>query len=125
MAIAILAAASSPGRNTGGDGGVDILTTDPDGCDAAIQCKRWALTKPVGIDEVRKLNGALAHEHPGRRGILVTTSRLTKAAEALAAASAIEVVARDDLAKRMAHVRYEVEPRDSKRLTAASAFGQS
>src|SRR5215472_16311615 len=48
------------GRKAGGDGGADILATDPDRRPVAIQCKRWALTKTVGIDEVRKLNGTLA-----------------------------------------------------------------
>jgi hypothetical protein len=56
------------GRKIGGDGGADILATDPRGRDFAIQCKRCALTNTVGIDDVRKLNGALAHEHPGRPG---------------------------------------------------------
>ena len=92
-------------RRSGGDGGADILATSPRGHHFAIQCKRYALDKPVDIDAIRKLNGALAHEHPGRRGMIVTTSRLTAPAQGLAARSGVEVVARPALANQMARVR--------------------
>lgn len=99
------------GRAVGGDGGADILATDPNSRRAAIQCKRYALSRTVSIDEVRKLNGALGHEHPGRRGIIVTTSRPTKSAAALAERSGIEIVARPTLADQMTHARRIVDRR--------------
>lgn len=54
-------------------GGADILATDPRNRDFAIQCKRYAPAKAVAIGDVRELNGALAHEHPNRLGMIVTT----------------------------------------------------
>jgi hypothetical protein len=109
------------GRKPGGDGGADILATDPRGRDFAIQCKRYALTNPVDIDDVRKLNGALAHEHQGRRGMIVTTGRLTGPAQRLADKSGVKVVARPAIATQMARVRYEVEHKDGPAGTAAAS----
>jgi HJR/Mrr/RecB family endonuclease len=77
------------GDKSGGDGSADILATDPRNRDFAIQCKRYAPAKAVAIGDVRELNGALAHEHPGRSGMIVTTSRLTPPAEQLAARTGI------------------------------------
>ena len=90
----------------------------PAGRDFAIQCKRYALTKKVTINDVRELNGALAHEHPKRLGMIVTTSRLTPPAEQLATRSGIEIVARPALANQMARVRHEVERKDDQAATA-------
>jgi hypothetical protein len=63
------------GDKSGGDGGADILATYPRNRDFAIQCKRYAPAKAVAIGDVRELNGALAHEHPNRLGMIVTTGR--------------------------------------------------
>lgn len=52
------------GDKAGGDGGADILATDPRNGDFAIQCKRYAPAKAVVIGDGSELNGALAHEHP-------------------------------------------------------------
>jgi len=109
------------GRKPGGDGGADILATDPRGRRFAIQCKRYALTKAVTINDVRQLNGALAHEHPKHLGMIVTTSRLTPPAQQLATRSGIEIVARPALANQMARVRHEVERKDGQKATAAPA----
>ena len=65
------------GDKPGGDGGAGILATGPRNRDFASQCKRYAPAKAVAIGDVRELNGALAHEHPNRLGMIVTTSRLT------------------------------------------------
>jgi hypothetical protein len=82
------------GDKPGGDGGADILATDPRNRDFAIQRKRYAPANAVAIGDVRELNGALAHEHPNRLGMIVTTSRLTPPAGQLAARTGIRAVAR-------------------------------
>jgi hypothetical protein len=111
------------GSKPGGDGGADILATDPRGRDFAIQCKRYALTKTVTINDVRELNGALAHEHPKRLGMIVTTSRLTPPAEQLATRTGIAVVARPALASQMARVRDQTDRTVGRAATVAPAAG--
>ena len=95
------------GDRAGGDGGVDILATDPRGRRFAIQCKRYTLPGKVSVGDVRELNGSLAHEHQGRLGLIVTSSELTKPARALADKSGIRVIERADLAAQMARIRDE------------------
>lgn len=95
------------GDRAGGDGGVDILATDPRGRRFAIQCKRYTLPGKVSVGDVRELNGSLAHEHQKRLGLIVTSSELTKPARALAAKSGIQVIERPDLADQMARIRDE------------------
>lgn len=95
------------GDRAGGDGGVDILATDPRGRRFAIQCKRYTLPGKVSVADVRELNGSLAHEHQKRLGLIVTCSELTKPARALAAKSGIQVIERPDLADQMARIRDE------------------
>lgn len=109
------------GEKPGGDGGADILATDPRNRDLAIQGKRYAPAKAVAISDVRELNGALAHEHPGRLGMIVTTSRLTPPAEQQAARTGIQVVARPALASQMARVRDAADRRSGQPATAAPA----
>jgi HJR/Mrr/RecB family endonuclease len=109
------------GKKSGGDGGADILATDPRNRDFAIQCKRYAPAKAVAIGDVRELNGALAHEHPNRLGMIVTTSRLTPPAEQLAARTGIRVVARPALASQMALVRDAADRISGRPATAAPA----
>jgi restriction system protein len=108
------------GDKPGGDGG-DILATDPRNRDFAIQCKRYAPAKAFAIGDVRELNGALAHEHPNRLGMIVTTSRLTPPAAQLAARTGIQVVARPALASQMARVRDVADPRSGRAASAAPA----
>lgn len=95
------------GHTVGGDGGVDILATDPYGRRFAIQCKRYKLPQKVGIAGPRELNGSLAHEHQRRFGLIVTTSELTKPARALASKSGIQVIERQDLAAQMTRITDE------------------
>ncbi len=95
------------GDRAGGDGGVDILATDPRGRRFAIQCKRYTLPGKVSVGDVRELNGSLAHEHQKRLGLIVTSSELTKPARALAGKSGIEVIERPDLAAQMARITDE------------------
>ena len=109
------------GDKSGGDGGADILATDPSNRHFAIQCKRYAPAKAVATGDVRALNGALAHEHPNRLGMIVTTSRMTPPAEQLAAWTGIQVVARPALASQMARVRDATDRRSGRAASAAPA----
>jgi restriction system protein len=91
-----------------GDGGADILSTEPSGRAIAVQCKR--VTSPVPVGVVRQLNGTLSHEHPGRSGVIITTSRLTRPAAELAAGARITVVDREALARWMGQARLAAQP---------------
>jgi restriction system protein len=91
-----------------GDGGADILCTEPSGRRLVIQCKRQLAPVPVGV--VRQLNGTLAHEHPGRAGMLITTATLTRPAAGLAASAGITVIDRDGLARWMGDARRSIDP---------------
>lgn len=86
-----------------GDGGIDILATDPAGVPVAWQCKRQVARIPVHI--VRELIGSVSHEHVGRLPCLVTTSSLTKKAAALARGAHVMVIDRRKLDKLMTDVR--------------------
>jgi restriction system protein len=90
-----------------GDGGADILAVEPSGRPVAMQCKRQLSAVPVGV--VRELAGTLAHEHPGRGGVLVTTALLTRPARELAARAGITVIDRSGLAAWMASARHLLE----------------
>lgn len=72
-------------------------------------------------DYDRRLGGALAHEHPGRLGMIVTTSRPTPPAEQPAARTGIRVIARPALASQMARVRDAADRRSGRAATAAPA----
>jgi restriction system protein len=108
-----------------GDGGADILSAEPSGRLVAVQCKRQMAPVPVGV--VRQLNGTLAHEHPGRSGVLVTTALLTRPAANLAAQSGITVVDRNGLAQWMGQARQSItaqqpwQPDDSYSASAGPA----
>jgi hypothetical protein len=104
-----------------GDGGAGILAAGPRNRDFASQCKRYAPAKAVATGDVRELNGALAHEHPGRLGMTVTTSRLTPPAGQLAARTGIQVAARPALASQMAVIRDAADRRSGRSATAAPA----
>jgi hypothetical protein len=90
-----------------GDGGADVLAVEPSGRPVAMQCKRQLSTVPVGV--IRELAGTLAHEHPGRYGVLVTTALLTKPAAELASRAGITVIDRNGLAGWMASARQILE----------------
>jgi hypothetical protein len=64
---------------------------------------------PVPVGVVRQLNGTLAHEHPGRAGVLVTTAALTRPAAELVARTGITVVDRDALATWMSRARQALQ----------------
>ncbi|MEV4799293.1 restriction endonuclease [Nonomuraea sp. NPDC049421] len=85
-------------RGGAGDGGVDITAVAPGHGRIAVQCKRYA--KTVGAPDVRNFLGALANTFAGHKGVLVTTSTLTRQArqEALGAREPLILVERDHLA---------------------------
>jgi restriction system protein len=89
-----------------GDGGIDILATDPAGVRVAYQCKRQKATVSVAV--VRQLIGSVNHEHKGRVAHLVTTATLTKPAADLARSARVQVVDRALLGKLMAEARLQL-----------------
>jgi hypothetical protein len=91
-------------EETGGhgepDGNVDLRIRRGNQ-ERLVQCKRW-MSSQVGVDEVRKLAGALLREGLQRGdGILVTSSDFTPAAITEAAATRIELVGSNDLLRRL------------------------
>jgi hypothetical protein len=89
------------------DGGIDVLSVDPDGRPMGYQLKR--LKDAVALDVVRELLGSLAHEHRGRCGVIVSNRELTGPARSLARTSGIEVIDRNDLAKWIGRARNQIE----------------
>ena len=88
------------GRHGQPDGNVDIRIRRGDR-QLLVQCKRWD-SRQLGVDEVRKLAGALLREkRPGSDGVLVTSSNFTPAAIAEAAETGIELVGSHDLLRRL------------------------
>lgn len=82
------------------DGNVDlILRRGPES--RLVQCKRWS-SRDLGVDEVRKLGGALLREErSGVDGILVTASGYYPAAVAEAKEIGIELIDGSDLIARL------------------------
>lgn len=64
-------------RDRPGDEGVDIECYDKSGNKVIVQCKRWR--NPVGAEVIDRLGGAIVREG-ARKGILITTSELTRQA---------------------------------------------
>lgn len=60
-----------------GDEGVDIECYDKNGDKVIVQCKRWK--NPVGAEVIDRLVGTIVRER-AKKGILITTSDLTKQA---------------------------------------------
>ena len=76
-----------------GDQGVDIVA-DKRGTRIVIQCKKYS--KPVGNRAVQEIVAGIAHED-AHRGVVVTTSDYTPAAEALAASNDVLLLHHSDL----------------------------
>lgn len=68
-----------------GDQGVDIVA-EKRGARIVVQCKKYS--KPVGNRAVQEIVAAIAHED-AQRGVVVTTSGYTRAAERLAASNRV------------------------------------
>lgn len=96
------------GSQEGPDGNIDLEVTR-DGCRLLVQCKRWT-SWLVGVDEVRKLAGALMREGlHGNAGMIVTLSEFTEHAVAEAERIGIALVDHRDLHRRAERVR-RLEP---------------
>lgn len=76
-----------------GDQGVDIVA-DKRGTRIVIQCKKYS--KPVGNRAVQEIVAAIAHEG-AQRGVVVTTTDYTPAAEKLAASNQVLLLHHSDL----------------------------
>lgn len=74
-----------------GDLGVDIACFDRRGSPVVVQCKRHAPGIAVGSGEVQRFLGSMTHAG-AQRGVLVTTSRFTAPAAALADEHEIELI---------------------------------
>ncbi len=86
-----------------GDGGVDLFATDSDGTSWVVQCKCWALHRAVGPDVVRELVGTIERVDRGgaakSKGMIITTSTLTKGASEEARDLGFEVIDGEKLAE--------------------------
>jgi len=82
--------------NRDADGGMDLFAIEPGDQKVVVQCKCWALTRPVGPDVVRELAGTIklvdANSGSTSRGVLITTSRFTDGAVLTAKELAIELI---------------------------------
>lgn len=78
-----------------GDQGVDIVA-DKRGMRIVIQCKKYS--KPVGNRAVQEIVAGIAHEG-AQRGVVVTTSEYTPAAEKLAASNEVLLLHHSELAR--------------------------
>jgi hypothetical protein len=78
------------------DGGVDILSTNKDSIDVAIQCKRRKLS--VGPWAIREVAGAVAGgRHARRRPVLMTNAPVTPRRRKTAEEAGVRVIARKEL----------------------------
>ena len=83
MVIELLTASGHKAKRTGksGDHGVDIVVQAKNGEKWIVQCKRWRAT--VGEGVIRDFYGTIQHEKADR-GILVTSARFSRPAQAWA-----------------------------------------
>ncbi len=94
-----------------GDLGVDLLCRDAAGSLVAVQCKRYAPGRAIGAPAIQQFFGMVVH-HGAERGIYATTSRYTPAAEHLAQARDIELIAGDDLGRFFSQMPQEQAVRE-------------
>jgi restriction system protein len=71
-----------------GDGGIDLTMRDPAGALCVVQCKRYR--GAVGPEKVRDLLGVMARNQ-AREGYLITTGRVSPAAQAWSGAARLHV----------------------------------
>ena len=92
-----------------GDGGVDLFATEADGSSWVIQCKCWAPHRPVGPEVVRELVGTIERVDRGgsstSRGMIITTSNLTRGAANEASTLGFKVVEGTALAEELQKAR--------------------
>ena len=88
----------------GGDGGIDVLATKPEGDRTEIwvvQCKCYSASNPVGPAVIRELVGTMAgvrrEEGQAVRGMIVTSSRFTPELLRLAVSHGVQTIDRNTL----------------------------
>lgn len=88
-------------RRTGGAGdlGADVVGWDRAGRKVVTQCKRYALTRAVGSEDMQRFVGTARVHHGADIALFVTTSRFTKPALAYAAEHRIWTVDGEQLAE--------------------------
>lgn len=98
-------------KRTGGcgDGGVDLAARREDEL-VVVQCKRFR-EKPVGVNLVRELLGAMTAERADH-GYLLTTSRFTRDAQDFARGRNLTLVDRRALVKEIRHYLPDVLPQE-------------
>ena len=96
-----------------GDGGVDgVIDQDPLGVDQIyIQAKRYADGNNIGSGAIRDFFGAL-NIKKAQKGIFVTSSKFSPAAEETAAALGMRIVLIDGLQLAKLMIRYNIGCRD-------------
>lgn len=108
-----------------GDLGVDLIAHDPHGSLVAIQCKRYALNRPIGSPAIQTFFGMIVRRH-AERGIFATTSRYTAGAVKLANELDIELIDGHELARYYAVKRQreweEQERRRQEQMQAQQAL---
>jgi restriction system protein len=88
------------GANPGGDRGVDLVAMKGSGLDLVrliVQCKCYRADRPIRPAIVRELAGVISTERTGTRGVIVTTSGWTAAADAAASEHGILLLTADQL----------------------------
>ncbi|TMK24342.1 MAG: hypothetical protein E6G64_17500 [Actinobacteria bacterium] len=83
-----------------GDHGIDLIATK-DGEKTAVQCRRFAKTRPVSEPQLRDLYGSM-HAIGANRAVMVTTGRYTSSARDWARAKPIDLWGPDQLGKAAA-----------------------
>lgn len=73
-----------------GDYGADIIAYDPHGLKTCVQCKMYS--KPVGIDAVQEIYGAMAY-YDCVKAMVITTNTYTNAARELANKTGVLLIA--------------------------------
>jgi hypothetical protein len=91
------------------DGGVDILATDRDGIDVAIQCKRRK--RSVGPWAVREVAGAVAGgRHAHRHPVLMTNALVTPRGRKAAEEAGVRLIARQELVHAIWQLKTKTHP---------------
>lgn len=75
-----------------GDLAVDLKCREQGGRLVLVQCKRYAVDRPIGSRDLQTFIGMMTVHHRADTGIFVTTSRFTKGAAELAACHPIELI---------------------------------
>jgi Restriction endonuclease len=106
-----------------GDGGVDILATNPAGVAIACQCKRQ--NQRVSTKVVRLLLLAVTYTHKGNLPYLITTATLTKQAGEEARAAKVRVIDRRGLDTWMADARSRLATATTNQPAGTSGSGET